>query len=409
MNIGQGVYPILGADQANPMMNGLAKAIAMHLQMQQAQQNRAQMPFIAPQAKANLMQTQLGNQRNQATLPYAAPQAAATLGQTNASTQDSLARAMMQQITNKTLPQQNQQSLLASSLANQRNQATLPYAGQQAAANLGLTDAQSKYYSSGGSGGLRNANQQLLQQALDQVLLDNPQLGNDTAKGRDALNAIASGKDTLPDGTKLNTPSAITMNKIGAWAKSQTTAPLITQQIKAEQADAELDPLSKRIKQYNAPYGDTFAGKSPQQIADSFSSDPSSQKRLGEFIAGQALQYEQAQIRNRLAGGQPSEGATKELMERSGQNISANYPKLSTAARNAAMDAINDSLSEAFQARKSVGINAAQTLQQAPNSSQSVSQSSKSPNISAKDQKVEDLLKQHPNLTRDQIAAIIGG
>lgn len=401
MNIGQGVYPILGPDQANPVMNGFARALAAHLQMQQAQQNRAQMPFVAPQAKANLMQTQLGNQRNQATLPYAAPQAAANLGQTNASTQDAIQRAIAQQITNKTLPQQQQQSLLASSLANQLSQAKLPYAGQQAAADLGLTDAQAQYYKSGGSAGQRNANQQLLTQAQDQVALDNPQFANDPSKVRAALNAVMTGQSTLPDGTKINPPSAVTLNKIGALAKNPSTAKLVTDMVKANQAEAEVDPLSKRIKQYTSPYGDTLAGKSPQQIADSFSSDTESQQRLGDFIAGQALQYELAQIRIKLAGGEPSATATKELMDMSGQRISADFPKLSATARNRAMDSINNSLGEAFDARKKVGINAAQTIPQESNASVSSAPIAKPSDDEEKI--IADQMKRYPKLTRQQI------
>lgn len=108
-----------------------------------------------------------------------------------------------------------------------------------------------------------------------------------------------------------------------------------------------------------APYGNTYLGVSPAQIKDSLSSSKDSQERLGKFAAGQALQYEIAQQRIKLAQGQPGVTSTQELMDLSLQGIDAKYPKMSAAARKAASDEIQRILNKGLQARENVGASAA--------------------------------------------------
>lgn len=56
------------------------------------------------------------------------------------------AQTRAQNILNQYLPQSEQERVLAAQLANQKSQAELPYAGPQAQANVGLTNAQAGYY-----------------------------------------------------------------------------------------------------------------------------------------------------------------------------------------------------------------------------------------------------------------------
>jgi hypothetical protein len=186
------------------------------------------------------------------------------------------------------------------------------------------------------------------------VARDNPNLSPEQIQ--EAANVYAQGGDTLNDGTKLNSPSASTTRALDRVIKSTTTSPLITQGIKANQAEAEIDVLQDYAQKGLKPYGDTFMGYSPSQIQDTFKSDEASQKQLGRFIASQALQYEIAQNRIRLANGQPAVTSTQELMQLSGQNVKSKFPKLSQKARNEAASYMDEALKAGNRARQKSGI-----------------------------------------------------
>ncbi len=445
MNIGNGNFKILSPSQANPGISMMSRIIAQHLQ-NQAMQSRTQgqdlmnqrsaatLPYAGPQAAADLQARNLSNE-------WYAPEKRALIAQANASTQNTLAQTIAQKIQNQYLPQMNQQKLTSGDLANQlakammplqvqqaganvagtnlqnqAAQATLPYAGPQAAAQEALTDAQAKYYGqNGGPGAQRNVNMQHLNNLYAQVSKDNPNLNGDPDKVRDAVNAIAKGQYQLADGTILNKPSFTTSNAMGVYSKDPTTAGLITQTVRADQAAAEIPALTSVIEKYTTPYADTLFGKSPKQIMASFSSNPDDQVKLGQFAGAQALQYELAQIRNKQVGGEAGEKATQELMGRSNQLIDAWYPKMSAAGRKATMDTIQEGLDAAFNARKDVGINADQTLQGYDSTNQNNKNSQPTPQVSKPQDKKEiankvaALAKLYPNLPSQHLADVAGG
>jgi hypothetical protein len=198
IDIGQGNFPILNQSQANPTLAGLANGIAMHLQMQAARANKARLPYVGPQAAAQLQQAQLANQRSQATLPYAGPQAAADLqrsnlanewfapeakaqiAQQNASTQNMIQNALAQKILNQFLPQQQQ-------------------------ADIAQKGAMSNYYQSGGAN--KGVDAQRFNMLKQQIIAEHPEWANDPSKIVQATNAYLGGSTTLPDGSQLPQPS----------------------------------------------------------------------------------------------------------------------------------------------------------------------------------------------------------
>jgi len=282
-----------------------------------------------------------------------------------------------QTLLNKYLPQEKEGSILHQSLINR-------YLPEEKTASIGLdranlarileenkyiqpikqaeaekARAMAQYYKQGGPGmGVANKAQSFF---LNQVAQDNPQLMHPD-QIREAANVLRSGGNQLSDGTPLNPLSQTSLDALDAVAKAGSTSALITQGSKANQAEAELDVLNKYAMEGLKPYGDTYFGMSPSQIADTFSKDKESQQRLGKFIGSQALQYETAQIRNRIAGGEPGISATKELMGHSGQIIKSRFPFLSNEAREEAAKYIDSALKEGLEARNKVGGRASQAF-----------------------------------------------
>jgi hypothetical protein len=80
-----------------------------------------------------------------------------------------------------------------------------------------------------------------------------------------------------------------------------------------EGAMAEEDYLNPLISEALAPYSQTFMGYSPEQIADSFSEEPEAVDRHAKALAARALTPEVAGIRSRIAGGSSAHEALKEI------------------------------------------------------------------------------------------------
>lgn len=246
----------------------------------------------------------------------------------------------------------NLQSTLAGLQSTQlANALTKQFGAQKEQADIDLKKQMAATYGMGG--GRSNMTNQLLVSGLSQFKRDNPTLPDD--KLQEGFSNVLGGQFTLNDGTPVN---ASNMLKIisGKLITSGAPAALTTQNVKAGQAEAELPVLEKYASAGLAPYGDTFNGYSPAQIADTFKNDDASQRKLGRFIASQGLQYEIAQNRIRLANGQPGVGSTEELMKLSQQNIKTKYPKLSAVARQEAANVMDEALKAGLQARKSVGV-----------------------------------------------------
>lgn len=192
------------------------------------------------------------------------------------------------------------------------------------------------------------------QMFANNVALDNPQLSPEQV--RQAAESYAKGEEQLQDGTPLMPMSAVTQRTLDALTRRTTPSALITQAVKSSQAEAEIEEADKFLDEIGRPYGDTYFGVSPEQIIDSTSNSPDAQKRMGAYMGTQALQYELAQIRNRLAGGEPGISATAELMGHSGQIIKNYAPHMSSEARREAERVINEGLKRMSAARKKVGI-----------------------------------------------------
>lgn len=221
-----------------------------------------------------------------------------------------------------------------------------------------LTDAQIQNYKMGGRGGMGVG-------AKDDMIFNNSlQQDNKDFSPEDlyvANGIVSNGQNMMPDGRKINVSPA-TQRALDRALRSTTTAAVLTGGVKANQAEAELKVLNDYAQKGLKPYGDTIAGYSPQQIMDTFKKDKDSQMKMGRFVASQALQYEAAQNRIRLANGQPGVTSTEGLMQASGQRINSKFPQLSYVAREEAARYLDEALAKGLEARKSVGVGAS-TLQ----------------------------------------------
>jgi hypothetical protein len=192
----------------------------------------------------------------------------------------------------------------------------------------------------------------LFQQSLG---MDNPSFSQEDQ--RTAANIVADGGATMPDGRPI-VFSPASQRAYDRSVRSTTTANIVTGGVKANQAEAELKVLNDYAQEGLKPYGNTILNKSPQQIVDSFKTDDESQTKLGRLIGAQAIGYEAAQNRIRLANGQPGVSSTEELMKLSGQQIEMKFPMLSYTARKEAARYMDEALEKGLNARKSVGIGA---------------------------------------------------
>ena len=234
---------------------------------------------------------------------------------------------------------------------------------QREPAEIAEIKAREKYYASGGSGGSTGSKD--YQNYISGVASDNPQLRPDQL--REASDVLANGGNQLADGTKLNPMSFGTNSAFNRTVKATTTANQINNLNTANQAEAELDVLTKISDRLRKPYATTYAGKSPQQIFDSFKNDDKSQKQLGELIASNALEFDIAQARNRVAGGQPGITSTNQMMSEAQQHINTTWPKLSGKARTSANEALNKALREGLAARNKAGYGAGNLYQRQNN------------------------------------------
>ena len=190
----------------------------------------------------------------------------------------------------------------------------------------------------------------------NQLANDNPNFTPEQLN--QAASAYLEGSTELPNGEKLPPLSGYGQQIMAQILKRGTTSALVTGNVRANQAEAELGILNDYAQKGLEPYGDTFLNMSPQQIVDSFKSDDKSQDKLGKLVASQALQYETAQNRIRVANGQPGVTSTQELMKMSGQLVDLKFPFLSYRARKEAARYMDEALKAGLKARNSVRITA---------------------------------------------------
>lgn len=321
MFIGQGRFPILTPQQANPALSGYARALQTGTNRINFQKQKALLPFAVPQEQATLLAKQLANQGTAAVLPYKGPQAAANL-------QGTQLKNNLQAIINQFAPEQQQ-------------------------AEIAQKGAMANFYNMGGGrGGVEQQSVIAEHQLISQL---NPQLKGDLNKILLAETSYMEGKTTLPDGTPLAPMTPALSRAISTTILHSIPAGAGAQGIKANQSEAAIDAIQGMATQDLKPYGRTIDGISPQAIIDSFKTDDASQKRLGNFMAGNAIQFEQALLRTAMSGGPAGIKAVHELMTQSKQYIDQHYPTMSAKARLYANQRLNQYFKAILDARNRIG------------------------------------------------------
>jgi hypothetical protein len=211
------------------------------------------------------------------------------------------------------------------------------------------------YKNMGGGRGSTGAKDDYIYQ--QNVAKDNPQLKTED-QIREAANAYARGEDHLADGTPLNPISPDTQRAYDRAFKSTTNAGLVKAGVQANQADAELKALTSHVAPVIKDVGTTYFNRSPEQLYASFSNKPAEQKKLGRIIGARSLQYAIAQLRNRIDMGEPGINATHELMQNSGQVITALFPRITPVARAEADRFVQEGVEKALKARNAYGVGA---------------------------------------------------
>ena len=225
---------------------------------------------------------------------------------------------------------------------------------QREPAEIAEIRAREKYYRTGGSGGSTGSKD--YNNYVNGVATDNPDLNQEQLQ--EAADVLARGGNRLMDGTILKPMSFGTNQAFNRTVKSGTTAAQVNQANYANQAHAELKEFTRIADEYRKPYATTIYGKSPQQIIDSFKNDDTSQTNLGKLIAANALEFDIAQARNRIAAGQPGITSTNQMMTEAQQHINTVWPRLSGKARSAANKYLNEALEKGLNARNKIGVGA---------------------------------------------------
>lgn len=313
--------PILSGFQSGTnISNSIADLLNKHLQQQKM---RELMPFIAPQAQADLTASQQANQWN----PQRWQSDIGLQGaQTNRSNSMLPLDIQKQQLANKYYP-----DLIKSEIAlNQM----------------------------GGRGSLgTGTKEELFFQQL--VSKDNPQLGNDPSKIYEAANALREGRDTLSDGTKLNKLSQAAGDSLDRLKKYGTTSSLITAGVTANQAESELPVYKEAIDKGVKPYGTTVFGQSPQQIKDAVNiNDHDAQKRLGQYLGAQQLLFDRSALMLKINALPAGVNLANEIKDLAAQTINAKFPTMSAEARQVASDYVADTISKGLKERNRYGVGA---------------------------------------------------
>lgn len=274
---------------------------------------------------------------------------------------DMRAAALAQAIDEASISKQKQMTPLEIEKARLYNQ----FYADDIRSQMKSREALSILRQNGGAGGGVGGKEESLFQSF--IAKDNPKLNPNQVY--EASNVLRQGGDTLADGTKLNPLSPAARSSFDRITKYGTTAPIITQNVTAEQADAELPVLSKYINDAITPFGDTFNGYSPAQVMGTFSNKKEDQVKLGRLVAAQQLQSDLAALQNKINSGQATATITKEILDRSEQNIKTRWPRMSNVARLEASRYLTEALRAGLAARKKVAIGASSAFTPSGNKS----------------------------------------
>lgn len=296
-------------------------------------------PWIPAMQRMNQLRAQqLQNQVSQARSQYAAPQMA--------------------------------EQLEASRLQNQKTEAAIPYMNQQiesiikqrqAQANLNNLHASNPLLYSSGTAGQLGAARYLQQQQQNSQPSDQFNYDNSIDQLNKTANRMSSGAggkswaslpadwkgQVLAQGAALGyTPEQVAQRMsqgqtlqqlaqesghsqglLGLQPKYAPTRSTVTQVQRRQGALSEINNLEPKMTEALAPYAQRFKGYSPKMIAEGLQGvNPDGQS---SYLAARALAPEMAALRLKAMGGNISERAIEEIMNKSLQNVSAFEPMIS--------------------------------------------------------------------------------
>lgn len=218
--------------------------------------------------------------------------------------------------------------------------------------DIGQKEALANYRMAGGAGGGVTAKQQLFLQ--NQLMKDNPNFTPQQAF--EAAGNLVQGQQTLSDGTPFKA-SGLTQLSAAKSVLQGTTSGLATQGVKSSQAEAEIPIADQYITAGISPYGDTFMGRSPQQLKDMANTkDKDAQERLGKYQAAQLLQLEKSALALKMAGVDSGVSIMDEAMSKANQTIKKSDILQTAYARKVALDTYREALNKMIKARKGVGV-----------------------------------------------------
>lgn len=310
--------------------------------------------------KAGYLPSQLSQQRDTQNIANSFSQA-----QTNKMNAMTPLEVFKQQLANQWAPQLNQseidsrrnQGLLQQAQAKNLNATTAgdvlkqqianQFAPQKNTADIAETNAKAKYYEQGGPG--LGVGGKALNTLLNQVSIENPNLTPEQV--REAVDVYTNKGGSLKNGTKLNPLSTLTQGALDQFIKYGTTAGILNKRYNTESRSAELPVIEKYISDSIKPYGDTSFGYSSSLEADKLKSDDASQKRVGQFYAGQQLNVERGNISVAIAQGKPGVEIIKDMIDAGKQNIKSSGLKLSEKARQETIRYYSEAVKEAVNAQ----------------------------------------------------------
>jgi hypothetical protein len=385
MNIGQGNFPIIQGQNANPLMRGLSQGLMQYQQFQENQKRKALMPFLVPTAQAALDSSQLQNQAAQMNNRWIDPKAMSQLNLQGAQAGNLNAEA---QKTRFILQNPGFMGGDASKeLSGLQALGIIPRQQQSAGSQVGL--ASQLQLGANGPQDSQGSNQAQQFQANSKGILSGTQ-GEPFNSGNPALDAILNKSYAKPAyETKMN--DAFNYTHAPVEAKSYMIAQLagmgidpsrsvamlsqgktipqiaqengfdpnnlpqpdflpskgVTDQLKKRQAAlAESKVIDKFVSDGLGPYSRTIAGMSPKQIGEALTGqNPEGQSN---FLAARALAPESSNIRLMLAQGQPGISAVQDIMKKSMQDVSAYQGLVSPEVYKQTQDKILSKLEEAF-------------------------------------------------------------
>lgn len=337
----------------NPLSNALRSGMQTY--------NNLTNTIYAPKEKEAALQGKLfANKIAEAKAQYARPMALAELQNAQEKPELTKAQVIYERAKAMGVPSEIAERMAqAAHIQSQTaKQNTLnPFVAEREKAEIANINSEKIFRENGGGANRGSTASQDRMIFENSVGVDNPQI-KDRNRLRQATNILMQGGDKFPDGEHINPMSPLTKQAYDVSIRPTTTAKLITAGAQANQADVELKAMVSHVVPVLRETGTTYGNKSPDQIIAAFSNTPESQKKLGRIIGARSLQYAIAQLRNRIDMGEPGIGATKELMDNSGQIVDVYAPRLTAEAREEAQKFVDEGVRKALAARNSYGIGA---------------------------------------------------